>query len=120
LDHEVFDEAMEGRVVVGAAGAEGEEVLSCLGDGFAENLELDVAVGGVELGDISYEIAQGGCRDLTVTDMVIVGYALHPHFNLFCRLQAREQAESGTYGAKHAPQKSRDAVGEPPDIPALA
>ena len=97
LDHEVFDEAVEGGVVVGAAGAESEEVLGCLGDGFAEDLELDVAVGGVELGDISYEVGRGGCRDLTVTDIVRIRYALHPHFSLFRRLQVRQQAESGIH-----------------------
>jgi hypothetical protein len=41
---------MERGHIVGAAGAEGEEILSGLGDGFAEDLELDVAVGGVQLG----------------------------------------------------------------------
>ena len=53
LDHEVFDDAVERCVVVGARGAQGEEVLGCVGDRFAEDLELDVAVGGVELGYIS-------------------------------------------------------------------
>lgn len=48
LDHEVGDDAVEGRVIVGSAGAEGEEVFGGLGDGFAEDLELDVAVGGVQ------------------------------------------------------------------------
>ena len=53
LDHEIFDDAVERCVVVGARGAQGEEVLGCVGDGFAEDLKLDVAVGGVELGYIS-------------------------------------------------------------------
>lgn len=51
LDHEVGDHAVEGRGVVGTGGAEGEEVLGGLGYGFAEDFELDVAVGGVQLGD---------------------------------------------------------------------
>lgn len=38
---------MEGRGIVEARGAEGEEVLGSFGDGLAEDLELDVAFGGV-------------------------------------------------------------------------
>ena len=38
LDHEIFDDAVERCVVVGARGAQGEEVLGCVGDGFAEDL----------------------------------------------------------------------------------
>lgn len=53
LDHEVFDDTVEGRVVVRAGSAQGKEVLGCVGDGFAEDLELDVAMGGMELGYFS-------------------------------------------------------------------
>ncbi len=41
---------MEGRAIVEGAGAEGQEVLGGLGDGFAEDFEFEVTVGGVELG----------------------------------------------------------------------
>lgn len=41
---------MEGRLVVGAGRTEGEKVLCGLGDGLAVYLDLDVAVGGVQLG----------------------------------------------------------------------
>lgn len=43
---------MEGAAIVEARGAEGEEVLGGLGHGFAEELELEVTVGGVELGGL--------------------------------------------------------------------
>jgi hypothetical protein len=40
---------VEGAAVVEARGAEGEEVLRRLGDRFAEDLDFDVAAGGVQL-----------------------------------------------------------------------
>ena len=49
LDHEVGNQAVEGAVGVKARGAESEEVLACLGDGLAEELELERAAGGVQL-----------------------------------------------------------------------
>lgn len=49
LDHEVFDNAVEGGIVVRTGGAEGEEVLGGAWDGFAKDFQLDIAVGGVEL-----------------------------------------------------------------------
>jgi hypothetical protein len=49
LDHKVWDQAVEGRAIVEGRGAEGEEVFGGLGGGFAEELELDVALGGVQL-----------------------------------------------------------------------
>lgn len=49
LDHEVGDQTVEGRAIVEVRGAQGEEVLGGLGGGFAEELELDVALGGVQL-----------------------------------------------------------------------
>ena len=48
MDHEVRDEAVEGRAIVPGRGAESEEVVSRLRTGLAEQLELDRAVGGVE------------------------------------------------------------------------
>lgn len=49
LDDEVGDQAVERRGVVEGGGAQSEEVLGGLGRGFAEELELDVALGGVQL-----------------------------------------------------------------------
>lgn len=49
LHHEVRDQAVEGRAIVKAGGAEGEEVLSRLGNRLAEELELDVTSCGVQL-----------------------------------------------------------------------
>ena len=48
LDHEVGDYAVEGGVIVGTTGAEGEEVLGCRGNGFAEDFDFERAVSGVE------------------------------------------------------------------------
>jgi hypothetical protein len=47
LDHKVLDNSVERGIVVGAGRTEGEEVLGCAWDGFAEDFDLDVAVGGV-------------------------------------------------------------------------
>lgn len=47
LNHEGRDQAVERRGVVEGGCAEGEEVLSRLGDGFAEDFEFDVALGGM-------------------------------------------------------------------------
>lgn len=82
LDHEAGDEAVEGAAVVEAGGAEGEEVFGRLGDRLAEELELDVAARGMQLGPRSalrrrIELGEGvhgaGPRAdeemLTVTDM---------------------------------------------------
>jgi hypothetical protein len=49
LDHEVWDEAVEGGGVVEGGGAEGEEIFGGLGNRVAEDFELDGAEGGVEL-----------------------------------------------------------------------
>lgn len=79
---------MEWGVVVCAACAEGEEVLSrissvhgrCwmempyfgrLGDGFAKDLDFEVAVGGVELLRMSERSIVRG-SNLTVTDMFVL------------------------------------------------
>lgn len=53
LHDEGGDDAVEGRAGVEARGAEGEEVLGRLGDRLAKDLELDVALGGVQLGAVS-------------------------------------------------------------------
>lgn len=53
LDHEVGDQAVEGTAIVEGRGAEGEEVLGCLGDRLAEDLNLDVAFGSVQLRVVS-------------------------------------------------------------------
>ena len=57
LDHEVGDQTVERRAIVEVRGAQGEEVLGGPGGGFAEELELDVALGGVQL--------QGGLVSVT-------------------------------------------------------
>jgi len=49
LDHKAGDETMEWCVIVCATCAQGEEVLCSLGDCFAEELDLEVAVGSMEL-----------------------------------------------------------------------
>jgi hypothetical protein len=49
LDHEARDQAVKGGAIVEVGGAKGEEVLSGVGGGFAEELDLEGTVGGVEL-----------------------------------------------------------------------
>jgi hypothetical protein len=39
--------AVKGTAIVGGGGAEGEEVLCCLWDGFTKDLEFEVTEGGV-------------------------------------------------------------------------
>jgi hypothetical protein len=48
LDHEGWDEAMEGRVIVGVGCAKGEKVVGRLWAGAAEELEFEIAVGCVQ------------------------------------------------------------------------
>ena len=49
LHHEAGDQAVERAAIVEARGAEGEEVLGRLGHRLAEELELDITLGGVQL-----------------------------------------------------------------------
>ena len=49
LHHEVRYHAVEGAAIVEVGGAQGEEVLGCLGDGLAEDLELELTARGVQL-----------------------------------------------------------------------
>lgn len=49
MDHETWNQAVEGRFVVGARRAKSEKVLGRLGNGFAEHFEFDVTVGRVKL-----------------------------------------------------------------------
>jgi hypothetical protein len=49
LDHEAGNEAVEWCFIICATSAEGEEVLCCLGYCFAEQLDLEVTLGGVKL-----------------------------------------------------------------------
>lgn len=80
LDHEAGDEAMEWRVIVCAACAQGEEVLCSLGDCFAEELNLEVTLGSMELNGTMISTISGirlhskaqklpSSKALTVTDM---------------------------------------------------
>ena len=48
MDHEGWDQPVEGRIVVGVRGAQREEVESCFGTGLAIQFELERAVGGME------------------------------------------------------------------------
>lgn len=49
LHHEAGDQAVQRTAMVEAGGAEGEEVLGRLGHRLAEDLELDITLGGVQL-----------------------------------------------------------------------
>jgi hypothetical protein len=81
LDHEAGDEAVERCIIVCAACAQCEEVFCGLGDCFAEELDLEVALGGMELNGTMIstvleiklrEKAQNlPKRPLTVTDMAV-------------------------------------------------
>lgn len=53
MGNKVWDQAVEGTAVVEAGCTEGEEVLSGLGDGLAEYLELEITFAGVQLPDVS-------------------------------------------------------------------
>lgn len=48
MEDEAGDVAVDGAGVVEGGGAEGEEVCGCLGDGLAEDFELEGAEGCVE------------------------------------------------------------------------
>ena len=48
LDHEVGNAPVEGRAIVAAARAQGQKIVGGLGAGLAEQLQLDVAGGGLE------------------------------------------------------------------------
>lgn len=49
LDHEAGHDAVEWNIIVHATCAQSKEVFGCLGDCFAEELDLEVALGRVEL-----------------------------------------------------------------------
>jgi hypothetical protein len=62
LDHEVWDQAVEGTAIVEAGGAEGEEVFGGFGNGFAEDFKFQIPMGGLELEGRLASWAVDGCQ----------------------------------------------------------
>jgi hypothetical protein len=57
---------VKGRGIVEGRGAQSEEVFGGLGCGLAEELELDVALGGVQLQDVLVSLCMGKHGDMAM------------------------------------------------------
>lgn len=63
MNHEAGDETVEWCIIISAACAKGEKVLCGLRDCFAEELDFEVTVGGMELDRIGISAMQSNKVD---------------------------------------------------------